>query len=255
MTCDRLREVLIEHVDGLLDAEDAEGARSHLAHCADCAELRDEVRLGFGALDAWEDEDLPEGAWDRMAARLPLSPPVMDAAADASVDAPVPPVVAAPAPATSVRSAGLPYILGLATAAAAMLAIQPLLTSPEPQPIVPDAVPVETYTAPVAVEKVSDRSPAPRVHTVATGATVNDFTPHLRNTILPWDPVAGHFGAPSTVSLESRDPGENFVEKPLRFPDFDSGVMIEFRLPPGVDPDKVTIERGRTPAVPARAVR
>jgi anti-sigma-K factor RskA len=71
MDCDRLRGLLIEHVDGLLGREDAEAARAHLAACADCRRLQEEVRRNFASLDAWDEEDLPAGAFERVLGRLP----------------------------------------------------------------------------------------------------------------------------------------------------------------------------------------
>ena len=74
MDCERLRGVLMDHVDGLLGREDAYAARAHLAACAECRRLQEEVRRNFSALDAWEDEDLPAGAFDRLLARVPAGP-------------------------------------------------------------------------------------------------------------------------------------------------------------------------------------
>ena len=107
MDCEKLREVLIEHVDGLLGREEAEFARAHLAACAPCRALQEEVRRNFAALDAWEDEELPSGAFNRLRARLPSGPSA---------------VGAAPAPARRWMRLLLPYAAGLATAAAGMLA-------------------------------------------------------------------------------------------------------------------------------------
>lgn len=110
MDCDRLREVLIDHVDGLLGRDEAEAARSHLAACADCRLLQEEVRRNFAALDAWEDEDLPAGAYDRLVQRLPAGP---------APRLPVPANEAAPRARRWVRLA-VPYAAGLATAAVAV---------------------------------------------------------------------------------------------------------------------------------------
>ena len=52
MDCDRLREVLFDHVDGLLGRDDAEAARLHLAACEPCRSLQEEVRRNFSAMDA-----------------------------------------------------------------------------------------------------------------------------------------------------------------------------------------------------------
>ncbi|HEU4395771.1 MAG TPA: zf-HC2 domain-containing protein, partial [Planctomycetota bacterium] len=109
MDCEKLREVLIEHVDGLLGREEAEFARAHLAECSPCRALQEEVRRNFAALDAWEDEDLPSGAFERLRARIPSGPSAVGTAA-------------APAPARRWLRLLRPYAAGLATAAAGMLA-------------------------------------------------------------------------------------------------------------------------------------
>jgi len=108
MDCDRMREVLIEHVDGLLGSEEADDARSHLAACAPCRVLQEEVRRNFAALDCWEDEDLPEGAFERLLARVPSGPSVRPASG------------APAAPRRTWIRVLVPYAAGLATAAAAM---------------------------------------------------------------------------------------------------------------------------------------
>jgi anti-sigma factor RsiW len=97
MECGRLREVLIDHVDGLLGRDEAEAARAHLAACGPCRALQEEVRRNFSAMDAWEEEELPEGAFGRLQARM--------SAGTAS-------------PRRSWVRLGIPYGAGLATAAA-----------------------------------------------------------------------------------------------------------------------------------------
>jgi hypothetical protein len=76
MDCDGLRKVLFDHVDGLLGREEADAARDHLAACGPCRALQEEVRRNFTALDAWEDEDLPSGAFDRLRSRLTVTGPL-----------------------------------------------------------------------------------------------------------------------------------------------------------------------------------
>ncbi len=105
MNCERMRELMVEHVEGVLGADEAEGARVHLKACGGCGALFEEVRRGFAALDAWGDEDLPAEAWERMRARLPGEP------------SPAP----ARAPWRILRAAALPFAAGLGTAAAALL--------------------------------------------------------------------------------------------------------------------------------------
>src|SRR5258706_5916 len=74
MDCDGLRKVLFDHVDGLLGGGEADAAREHLAACGPCRALQEEVRRNFSALDAWEEEELPAGAFARLQARIPAGP-------------------------------------------------------------------------------------------------------------------------------------------------------------------------------------
>lgn len=115
MDCDRLREVLFDHVDGLLGRDEAEAARDHLAACAPCRALQEEVRRNFTALDAWEEEELPAGAFERLQDRMAASIP-------------------APAPRRSWARLAVPYAAGLATAAAFLWAFVLPHGSPLPAP-------------------------------------------------------------------------------------------------------------------------
>ena len=115
MECDRLREVLFDHVDGLLGRDEAEAARDHLAACAPCGALQEEVRRNFSALDAWEEEELPAGAFERLEARIA-----------ASTDA--------PAARRSWARLAVPYGAGLATAAAFLWVFVLPHDSPLPAP-------------------------------------------------------------------------------------------------------------------------
>ncbi len=230
MTCDRLRELLVEHVDGLLGAAEAAGARAHLAGCPSCRLLQEEVRRNFAAMDAWEDVDLPGGAWERLEARLPAGPvarlsaaaPVPAAAPPAppptrvrhahpNHPGPPPPPPAPPrgAPAAAPRRSwvrlAVPYVAGLATAAAAAL----VFLFP-----IGEAPPLERGPEPAAVP-----APAP-----------------------PAAPLVAERGSPASPSPALR-PGENR----LRFDDYDNGVIRTVAFPGGLDPSKVMLVD--TPAV------
>ena len=265
MTCDRLRELLVEHVDGLLGAAEAAGARAHLAGCPSCRLLQEEVRRNFAAMDAWEDVDLPGGAWERLEARLPAGPvarlsaaapaPAAAAAAPpragarpappgpagrapaappaprgggprrrgggggagragappppAGAPPPPPPPRPAPPPAAAPRRSwvrlAVPYVAGLATAAAAAL----VFLFP-----IGEAPPLERGPEPAAVP-----APAP-----------------------PAAPLVAERGSPASPSPALR-PGENR----LRFDDYDNGVIRTVAFPGGLDPSKVMLVD--TPAV------
>ena len=244
MTCDRLRELLVEHVDGLLGAAEAAGARAHLAGCPSCRLLQEEVRRNFAAMDAWEDVDLPGGAWERLEARLPAGPvarlsaaaPVPAAAAPAPppprgprapppaagraggggprarrprAPGPRPGGARAPRPAAAPRRSwvrlAVPYVAGLATAAAAAL----VFLFP-----IGEAPPLERGPEPAAVP-----APAP-----------------------PAAPLVAERGSPASPSPALR-PGENR----LRFDDYDNGVIRTVAFPGGLDPSKVMLVD--TPAV------
>ncbi len=142
MNCDRLRELLFDHLDGLLGADEAEGARAHLVSCADCRRLQEEVRRNFGAMDAWEDEGLPEGSWDRLRARLAAGPR--------------PEASHAPAvPGRRWARLAFPFAAGLATAAAALLVFTltrdpPASPSPAPPSVAPSGAPASLAAEPAA---------------------------------------------------------------------------------------------------------
>jgi len=127
MECDRLREVLIDHVDGLLGRDEAEAARAHLAACGPCRALQEEVRRNFSAMDAWEEEELPGGAFERLQARMSAGPA---------------------APRRTWVRLGIPYGAGLATAAALVWAF----VVPHGVPVPPVRSPVRPSAAPVALD-------------------------------------------------------------------------------------------------------
>ena len=158
MDCDRLREVLFDHVDGLLGRDDAEAARVHLGACDPCRSLQEEVRRNFSALDAWEDEELPAGSFERLQARVAGTAPA--------------PAVGAPAPARrSWARLAVPYAAGVATAAGLAFAFLvphqsagPGLVRPAPVPAPgPGADPVHART----IDALPAASPAADVTDMA----------------------------------------------------------------------------------------
>ena len=180
MTCDRLRELLVEHVDGLLGAAEAAGARAHLAGCPSCRLLQEEVRRNFAAMDAWEDVDLPGGAWERLEARLPAGP-----VARLSAAAPVP-AAAAAAPRRSWVRLAVPYVAGLATAAAAALVFlfpigeaPPLERGPEPAAVPAPAPPA----APLVAERGSPASPSPALRPGENRLRFDDYDNGVIRTV------------------------------------------------------------------------
>jgi hypothetical protein len=216
MDCEKLREVLIEHVDGLLGREEAEFARAHLAACSPCRMLQEEVRRNFAALDAWEDEDLPAGAFDRLRARLPSGPAVA--------------VGAVPAPAARRSWARLlvPYVAGLATAAAAMFAVVRFgVDAPAPAGDPPATLRGPAGTPPLA-GSIGAPAPAAAADLVSFGGGAAD--------------------ARAVEVAPSPRPGE----KTLIFRDASNGVLRKFFLPDGVDPGRVLLmEQEREVIVPA----
>ncbi len=203
MECDRLREVLFDHVDGLLGRDEAEAARDHLAACAPCRALQEEVRRNFSALDAWEEEDLPEGAFARLEGR------VAAARDDGS-----------PAPRRSWVRLAVPYAAGIATAAAhAWVFVLPHggpLPSPAPGP------------APGA-------SPDP----VARGAGDLD-TPASASRFsgTPGSPVAGGPSLrPGERPLEFRDADQGVWRRLRLPPGVDPGKVLLVDAPERILPD------------------
>jgi len=201
MDCDRLREHLVDHVDGLLGAEEAAGARAHLEVCEPCRLLREEVRRGFGAMDAWEDEVLPAGAYGRLLARLPVGPS-LPVGGDA--------VAATPARPWLRRVVGsvIPYAAGIATAAAVLSFVFPGPPAGDPDPAIGPVAP------PAAVADPGGAAPR-----TAAG------------TLLASDGVSEADGRPALRPGERR----------LQFRDFDNGVLRTLHLPSGLDPSKVVL--------------
>lgn len=173
MRCDRLREVLFDHLDGLLGAEEAEGARSHLAACADCRRLQEEVRRNFAAMDTWEDEELPAGAWERLRARVGTGSA---------------PAAAAPPPRRWVRHT-LPFAAGLATAAAALLVFVVPRFAAAPAGPLPGGGPAPVAPAPASpVVAVENPRPALRRGESPLRFDLPDFRNGVVRTIrLPGD--------------------------------------------------------------------
>jgi anti-sigma factor RsiW len=209
MDCEALREVLIEHVDGLLDAEGADAAREHLAVCEPCRDLREEVRRGFDALDHWTEEDLPAGAWQRLVDRLPgVRPPVG-----------VAPVVASSSSAPRWKrlagGAALPYLAGIATAAALVLVLYPTLTG--------------------TVPSGSDVSPAGRGRSDAVADTETRPNPFHTRMVVPGTAESGT-SSPGVEGVSLRE-----GERRLEFRDVRRGVGVQRRiqLPPEIDPTRV----------------
>jgi anti-sigma factor RsiW len=186
MDCARLRELLIEHVDGLLGRDEAEAARAHLAGCAPCASLQEEVRRDFAALDAWEDEELPAGAFDRLLRRV-------DAAA-------------APAGPRRWRRLAIPYAAGLATAAAAAWAILlpggPAAPAPGPGPAPAPGAALDTGPA---LATVAGPGPGPAAAEAAPAALSGRPAPH----------------GPALRTLEFRDADAKTIRKFLLPPGVD----------------------------------
>jgi hypothetical protein len=209
MDCDGLRRVLFDHADGLLGRDDADAARDHLAACGPCRALQEEVRRNFTAMDAWDDEDLPAGAFERLQARIPVP-----AAAAAAGVAP-----RRPAAGRSWVRLAVPYAAGLATAAAAAWAfLLPASTLP---------VPRRSGEAPVAApDAVRLAGPGP-----GSGSGVV--------------PVSAE-GITADARPEPRAPGSHATdlrrgEQRLEFNDSFRGVRRNFRIPGDVDPGKVML--------------
>lgn len=206
MECDRLREVLFDHVDGLLGRDEAEAARAHLAACGGCRALQEEVRRNFSALDAWEEEALPEGAFERLEARMAAGAPA-----------------AAPAPARRrswIRLA-VPYAAGLATAAALVLAF---LVPAGPGPVVPGpgtGPATDGALADIAADRAAD-TPAPRAAFAGGGGSRASAADALRAGERP---------------LEFRDPDRGVLRKFLLPPGVDPGKVMLVDTPPRILPD------------------
>lgn len=206
MECDRLREVLFDHVDGLLGRDEAEAARNHLAACGPCRALQEEVRRNFSALDSWEEEDLPAGAIGRLEARIAGSPRS---------------AAPAPAPRRSWIRLAVPYAAGLATASAFLWVFVLPHGFPVPVPLVGSPSPAPA--SPSVVREGSDLvTPAPAsLFSGAAGSTVAGG-PSLR---------------PGERPLEFRDADRGVLRTFLLPPGVDPGKVLLVDTPPRILPD------------------
>lgn len=235
MDCGRLREVLVEHVDGLLGAAEAEGARAHLAACAPCRNLQEEVRRNFAAMDAWEEEELPAGAFARLEARIARAPaPAASAAASAA---------AVPARRSWIRLA-VPYAAGLATAAAAAFVL--LMADGTAPPLPPEGG--GGPAAPLASPGV--RTVRPVVHGGMAEASTGSAAPAV-----PGAPAAEAADAAADAAAGGAAADLRPGERKLRFEDSEGGVVRTILLPPDVDPREVMFVESPARTVPGPEVR
>lgn len=202
MECDRLREVLVDHVDGLLGRDEAEAARAHLAACGPCGALQEEVRRNFSALDAWEDEDLPAGAFGRLEARMAGTP-------------------SAPAARRSWARLAVPYAAGLATAAAFVWVF-----------VVPHGA-----ALPVPADRGGISSPSPETFAREDADLVSPAPVSLFSGAFGSPVAAG--GAPRTGGhpLEFRDADRGVLRRFLLPPGVDPGKVLLVDTPPRILPD------------------
>jgi anti-sigma-K factor RskA len=75
MRCDRVQELLDDHVDGLLPAEDAESVRDHLDACRECRETAVAARAASTSLASWGDHEPPPCCFDQILAKIDALPP------------------------------------------------------------------------------------------------------------------------------------------------------------------------------------
>src|SRR5438552_648183 len=107
LTCTDYRDLLLDHVYGLLDGAEAEGLCAHLAGCADC-------RAALTAAEA-QQQLLAR------AAQVYTQVPLFQAPADEAPATPAPAPATLPLPARPRRRVGR-WLAGVAAAAAVLLA-------------------------------------------------------------------------------------------------------------------------------------
>ena len=106
MKCRSVRKMMDEYEYGTLGPRLERRVRAHIAHCAACEESLADTRLVQEAIGTWSDLPEPEDGLHRLTSRLDFAPP--------------PAVVLRP---RRFRHLVVPYVAGLATAAALLLLV------------------------------------------------------------------------------------------------------------------------------------
>jgi hypothetical protein len=116
MKCRSVRKMLDEYVYGTLSPRRERKIRAHLSKCAACEDSLEDTSLVHDAIATWPDLPEPEDGLHRLTSRLDFAPP--------------PAIVLRP---RRFRHLVLPYVAGLATAAALLLLVgDPFRTTEAP---------------------------------------------------------------------------------------------------------------------------
>lgn len=142
MWCRTVRKLVYDFADGTLSPVKSERVRSHLTGCVRCREAEEDARLVTESLSALPDVPPPEDGFQRLETRLAF----------------LPSLPAAREPAGRLRTFALPYAAGLATAAAILLVVVPLVSTDVP-PVVP--TPEQPATGPVVDAQTPPPEAAP----------------------------------------------------------------------------------------------
>lgn len=122
MWCRTVRRLMGDFVEGTLTPRRESRFRRHLDTCEACREDEAALRVAYSAFSVWRDVPPPEDGLHRLETRLAFSPP---------------PVVTAPR--GTIRQLVLPYVAGLATAAAVLLLARPWAAPEAVAPSAPNA--------------------------------------------------------------------------------------------------------------------
>ncbi|MHC4606993.1 MAG: anti-sigma factor family protein [Planctomycetota bacterium] len=76
MTCDSVRDLLVEYLDAGLTADQQAGVDAHMAECADCRALFESARSTVQTLRDAPQVRPAEGGWSRLSARMDETPRV-----------------------------------------------------------------------------------------------------------------------------------------------------------------------------------
>jgi anti-sigma factor RsiW len=139
MRCDEAGDLLLELLDGGLDAAAASEVEAHLHGCARCAASREDLRAALALLHMDVVPEPPPGTWERFGADVRAKIRLAEEAAVGRQAAPVPhrPRSARPRPGIWERLLGWTQAstvppLAVAAAAAVLLAIGVARTQPAP---------------------------------------------------------------------------------------------------------------------------
>jgi predicted anti-sigma-YlaC factor YlaD len=159
MTCDKVRRLMTDYVDGVLRPGRSEAVREHLASCEACRGEEEAARTVVEVLASIPELALPEDALPRLEARLAFLPPMV-----------------APPRRGLLHAFVLPYAAGLATAALLLLVILPLFSGNPPSPASAGGVGAEAIRSTPAILRSGEE---PLQYVMDDQNILREFSPEM----------------------------------------------------------------------------